>query len=514
MIRFPLLFLIVSASVQQLAAADSPPNILFMISDDQSFPHASAYGSEMVSTPCFDRIAKQGILFTNAFCAAPGCSPSRAALLTGREIWQIEHAGTHASSFGKEYLTFMDLLARAGYHTGFTGKGWGPGDWRKGGRSENPAGTSFQGKKGDYADGFRTFLSERPAGSPFAFWFGSTDPHRPYEKGSGRESGKTLEQAEVPPFLPDTREIRDDLLDYAHEVERFDRDCGKMLELLEATGESENTIIVVTSDNGMPFPYAKANCNEFGIHMPLAISWEGKHPGGTIHDGLLGFIDIAATIHEATGIKAPEKFPLTGRSFLGLLTGNGNRPFRRDAVFSGRERHSSSRFNTLAYPQRCIRTDRYLFVRNFKPERWPAGPGQKFTRKPGSKPGAEHDGYHDIDACPSLTFLIKNRDDPKVSGFFHLAIAKRPSEQLFDIRTDPGCVNDLAADPANAETLTGLRNRLDAYLEETGDPRVTGDGDVFETYPRYSPIRWFPTPDWATEHPETIPATPWLDKKR
>ena len=209
------------------ALGNERPNILIMMSDDQSFPHASAYGSKMVSTPNFDRIARDGVLFSNAFCAAPGCSPSRAAFLTGRHIWQIEHAGTHASSFDKKYATFMDLLAEAGYATGHTGKGWGPGNYKAGGRTQNPAGPSFAAKKGDYAGGFAAFLKQRPEGKPFCFWFGSHDPHRGFKKGSGLESGKKLEQAEVPPFLPDTPEIRSDLLDYAFEVDRFDRDCGK-----------------------------------------------------------------------------------------------------------------------------------------------------------------------------------------------------------------------------------------------------------------------------------------------
>ena len=268
------ILLSLAAGAVATAADDDRPNILIMISDDQSFPHASAYGSKMVETPNFDRIAREGILFNKAFCAAPGCSPSRAALLTGRHIWQIEHAGTHASSFHKKYRTFMDLLADAGYATGYTGKGWGPGNFKVGGRTQNPAGPNFGAKRGNYADGFRRFLDQRPEGKPFCFWFGSSDPHRGYAKGSGRESGKQLAQAEVPPFLPDTPEIRDDLLDYAFEVERFDRDCGKMLELLRDTGEFENTLIIVTSDNGMPFPYAKANCTDSGIHLPLAISWK------------------------------------------------------------------------------------------------------------------------------------------------------------------------------------------------------------------------------------------------
>ena len=312
-------------------AADRP-NVLIMMSDDQSFPHASAYGSKMVSTPNFDRVAKAGTLFNNAFCSAPGCSPSRAALLTGRHIWRIEHAGTHASSFDKKYRTFMDLLADEGYHTGYTGKGWGPGNWKAGGRKLNPCGKQYGAKRGDYAAGFAKFLEARPEDAPFAFWFGSSDPHRGFEKGSGRKSGKTLAQADVPPFLPDTPEIRDDLLDYAFEVERFDRDCGKMLKLLEATGEFDDTLIIVTSDNGMAFPYAKANCTEYGVHMPLAMAWPAKCKSGYERDQLVSFVDLTATIHEATGIAPPDGLNLSGVSFLALLRGDGPDVKVRNAV--------------------------------------------------------------------------------------------------------------------------------------------------------------------------------------
>jgi len=488
------------------------PNILFMISDDQSFPHASAYGSKMVSTPNFDLLASEGVLFNNAICASPGCSPSRAAFLTGRQIWQIEHAGTHASSFGKRYTTFMDLLNEAGYHAGFVGKGWGPGSWEAGGRTTSPAGKSYGGH-GAYADSFDTFLKQRPENAPFIFWFGSSDPHRGYKKGSGLAAGKTLDQAEVPPFLPDTPEIRSDLLDYAFEVDRFDRDCGEMLKRLKETGEYDNTIIIITSDNGMPFPYAKANCNEFGIHVPLVMSWKDRAPGGRTSDRLVSLIDLTATIHEATGINAPEDLPLAGKSFLAHLE-NTETTAAPDAIYSARERHSSSRYQTLGYPQRCMRTATHLYIRNFTPERWPAGPGQKLTGKPDSPLGPEHRGYHDIDGCPSLDYLIAGRSDPKVAPFFHLAVDHRPAEELYDITVDPGCINNLAADPANAGIKMKLAQQLETYLKQTGDPRITGNGDIFETYPRYSGIRWFPKPNWAVENPDSVPPTPWLDSRK
>ena len=192
-------------------------------------------------------------------------------------------------------------------------------------------------------------------------------------------------------------------------------------------------------------------------------------------------------------------------------------------MFSGRERHSSSRFNSLSYPQRCIRTQEFLYIRNFRPERWPAGPAQKFDKATygsnneivSSQLGSEHGGYHDIDACPSLSFLIQHRDDPKIGPFLDLAVGRRPAEELFDIRTDPGCLHNLAADPTFADTREQLSNRLIEYLTSTDDARVSPDqGDIWETYPRYSSLRWFPIPDWAEEHPDRVPAQKWVDDKR
>ncbi|MEZ5324378.1 MAG: sulfatase [Verrucomicrobiales bacterium] len=505
------------------------PNVLLAISDDQSWPHTSAYGSKMVTTPHFDRIAREGVLFNNAFCASPGCSPSRAALLTGRNTWQIEHAGTHASYFDPKYVTYTDKLAEAGYFVGFTGKGWAPGDFAKLGRHHNPAGPAFRGaggkaKPGSYADAFAEFLSQRPEAKPFCFWFGSNDPHRPFEQGAGLKAGKKLEQAEVPAFLPDTPAIRSDLLDYAMEVERFDSDFGKILDLLEQTGELDNTLIIVTSDNGMAFPRAKANCFEFGIHVPLAIRWGKRVPSGRTINDLVGFTDITATIYEATGTTPPIPFPIVGRSLLPMLKipESGTLDPNRTAVFAARERHSSSRYLSLGYPQRCIRSDQYLLIRNFKPERWPAVPAQKFANvkfgKDGhlssSKLGPDYGGYHDIDACPSLTFLVEHREDPSIARFLKLATDRRPSVELYDVRSDPACLHNLADAPEHSALREQLDEQLRAYLTKTGDARVTGNGDVWETYPRVSNLRWFPVPDWAEQEPLSIPNLPWLDDRK
>lgn len=505
-----------------VAAADRP-NILLAISDDQSWPHASAYGCRSVETPAFDRVAREGVLFTNGFAASPGCSPCRAALLTGRHCWQIEQAGTHASDFPLKYATYPEILAGAGYFVGYTGKGWGPGNFRAMGRENNPAGPAFSQIKTqpphggiantDYAANFAAFLEAKPDGEPFCFWYGASEPHRSFEKGVGLKVGKDPDLVEVPPFLPDTPEVRSDILDYCVEIEWFDTHLGKMLEALEAAGELDNTLVIVTSDNGMAFPRAKANGYEYGIHMPLAICWPERVPGGRTVDDLVGFVDLTATILDAAGVRNPStEYPPAGRSIADILESDasGLVDESRTAVFSSRERHSSSRYHNLAYPIRAMRTQDYLYVRNFRPERWPAGAPQKLNNN--GEPGPMHAGYHDIDACPTLSFLVANRDVPEISPFFHWAVDLRPAVEIFDIHADPGCLHNLSGDPAFADTETALREQLESYLMETGDPRIVNadGGDVFETYRRVSALRAFPEPEWAAKRREALEADGWV----
>ena len=531
------LFVVLSLVTVGIVKAESPrPNILVAVSDDQSFPHASAYGYQAISTPGFDRVAKAGVLFQNAFTPAPGCSPMRAAFLTGRHIWQIENAGTHASSFPKKYQTYQKRLEDAGYFIGQTGKAWGPGNWKVSDRTRNPAGPAFMNHKlknvpngisnTDYASNFDDFLKDRPKDQPFSFWFGGKEPHRSFGKGLGIKNALDPAKVKVPSFLPDTPEIRSDILDYCFEIQWFDSHLVRMLESLEKAGELENTIVIVTSDNGMAFPRAKANCYEYGIHMPLTISWPAKIPADRSVDDVVSLIDVTATIYDATGVAPPTETPLAGRSLMNVLTSqeSGLVDPLRDATFTGRERHSSSRFNSLGYPQRAIRTAQYLYIRNFRPERWPAGTPQKYgsdgyatkSEVIAKKLGPPHGGYADIDACPSLDFLISKADDPKWGKYLALAVDRRPAEELFDIQKDPGCLNNLINHGDHQTAKQTLSLRLLNYLTETKDPRVVDadGGQIFETYPRYSKLRWFPEPDWVKNQSAPLPKQDWVEAKR
>ncbi|ACT92058.1 sulfatase family protein [Dyadobacter fermentans] len=476
------------------------PNILFVISDDQSYPHTSAYGYEGVSTPAFDRVAREGVLFTNAFSASPGCSPSRAAILTGKNCWQLEHAGTHASSFSAQFQTYPDLLEASGYLIGHTGKGWGPGNFKISGRSRNPAGPAFnkvtmEAPKGisnnDYAANFKSFLSSKPQDKPFCFWFGAQEPHRRYPTGIGKRSGMDMSKVKVPGFLPESDEVKSDMMDYLYEIQWFDNHLARIIRTLEETGELDNTIIVVTSDNGMPFPRAKANVYEYGIHLPLAIRWGSKVKGNRKVTDPVSLTDLAPTFLEAAGVPFDAK-AIAGKSLMNILTGSGQGEVdkSREAVFASRERHSSSRWNNLGYPQRCIRTRQYLYIWNVYPARWPAGDPQEISKN-GQLAGMDS-AYFDIDDFTE-SYVFSNRKKPGVAPFFHMAVDKRPGQELYDIVKDPACLHNLAAQANMKTVVADLDKKLKSYLTATGDPRMGKNGEIFETYERYSPLRAFPS---------------------
>ena len=328
----------VGASVQlfgQSSSAESRPNILFCTSDDQSWTHAGAAGDPIVKTPAFDRVAANGVLCTHAFCDAPTCGPSRSAILTGQSIWRLEEAGNIHSTLPSKFATYTEMLEGTGYKIGHTSKGWSPGRLEPGGRTRNPAGDTFES--------FEQFMGQRPADKPFCFWPGSRDPHRPYELGSGQKSGKDPPQVVVPPHLPDNSVTRNDILDYYVEVERFDSNVERALNLLDQAGQLDNTIVVVTSDHGMPFRRAKASLYHYGSRVPLAVSWPHAIPAGRTVDDFISLSDMAPTFLGAAGLE-PHR-DMTARSLLPILqlSESGRVDSSRDTAFFAMERHDGCR---------------------------------------------------------------------------------------------------------------------------------------------------------------------------
>ncbi|WP_375586299.1 sulfatase [Cyclobacterium xiamenense] len=508
-----------------------PPNILFVISDDQSHYHTSFAGSNFVNTPGFDRVAREGVFFTNCIAGSPGCAPSRSSIITGRHHWQNEQSGQHAAPWLKKHVPFVDLLAENGYTTGRTGKGVSPFRYARDEndslwRATDAAGIEHSqiryeaGSDGDarpaaqintlnYFENFKYFMENvREAGDPFFFWYGATEPHRAFEQDSWKRTDKKLSDAEVPGFLPDHPIVRGDLLDYAVEIEWFDRHLQDMLNYLEEKGELDNTVVIVTSDNGMAFPRAKANGYDYGIHVPLAIRYPKGFPPGRTVDDPINFIDLAPTILDLTQTPSEGMLPITGVSIRSILESSeqGTVDPAKKYVFSGRERHSASRYQNWGYPQRVIRSQDHLLIWNMKPDRWPAGAPQRIN--PDNEEellplyGIDENGQHrsdwaftDVDAAPTKSYLVENREDASVRPYFEAAFEKNPEVLLYDLQSDPECMNNLAEDPDYAEIKETLRQALLAELRETKDPRVVGpDPEVFDSYLRYSPMREFPKP--------------------
>jgi uncharacterized sulfatase len=459
------------------------PNILFVFSDDQSWLHTGAMGDKNVNTPAFDRIAEEGVLFTHSFTACPSCTPSRGAVLSGQDIWRIKQAGVLFGSIPSDLKIYPLMLEDSGYFIGYTGKGWVPGNFQAQGLTRYPTGKEYNSRKEgvvaigidkrDYAKNFEDFLKNRPRGVPFCFWFGATEPHRIYEDGVGRENGKKIEDVEVPPFWPDVKEVRSDILDYYYEIEWYDLHLKSMLAKLEEIGELDNTLIVVTSDNGMPFPRAKTTLYDWGTRMPLAIRWGEKIPGGRVVDDLVCHTDFAPTFLEAAGLNVPPE--MTGKSLLPILLTKkqGIVDPKRKRVFTATERHTWCRPNGATYPVRAIRTRDYLYMRNYEPDRWPTG-GPEFV--------SSNKTFHgDVDACPTKTFMVKAANQKKYAKEYQLCFGKRPAEELYKITDDPGQLNNLADNPKYSKTKEKLSKELTDYLTETGDPRINGE-DPWQFY--------------------------------
>ena len=478
-----IVFALIACSVAITNAADSNgdrPNILFCFADDWGWPHAGAYGDPVVKTPAFDRLAKEGVLFHHAFISSPSCTPSRNAVLTGQQFFRL---GTGANLYGAldvKHPTFVKLLEDAGYQTGHWRKAWGPGKFAEGGYKSHPCGKEQI---------FVQFMNGRDSSKPFCFWFGTSDPHRSYKKGTGHQSGMNIDKVPVPDFYPDVQEVRSDIADYYFEVERWDSDVMAALKLLQEAGELENTIVVMSGDHGMPFPRCKGNLYDWGSRVPLAIRW-GKgvpKPGRTVTD-FVSTTDLAPTFLEAAGIDVPES--MTGRSLVSILRSEkeGRLEADRNAVVYGRERHTDCQQDSDdGYPSRAIRTDDYLYIRNYAPDRWPAGtPNYATAYKKNAWLG-------DCDNGPTKSYLWANRDSSPMKGrLYELNFGKRPAEELYVLAEDPDQVKNLANDPGYATIKSMLADQLTDALIGLNDPRETNAAIEFDDYPYIGGVAKYP----------------------
>ncbi len=449
------------------------PNFLFILSDDQSWEHTSFAGYPLVATPNFDRIAAEGLYFTNAYASAPTCTASRSSILAGQPIWRLGSAANLHGGYSTKMISYQQLLGQAGYALGYTGKGWEPGYVPPDtppptGRAYNDILREVPDNLGavDLAANFAAFLDRLGDRAPFSFWVGSVEPHRPFD---GRAPGRFKHRGDLrylPQVMPDTRPAKREFSAYLREIEVFDRDVGRLLAVLEERGLLERTVVVITSDNGMAFPRAKANDYEYGVRVPLAIRWGGMVQPGRIVDDFTSLTDIAPTFLELAGEPIPAAMTGTSLAYALRSEQGGVINPARDAAFTAFERHAGyirGGDENLTYPRRAIHTDRYAYIHNYFPDRWPAGDPPEF-----------------IEAYIHL--LRAEATGEPVQPFFVLATGKRPAEELYDLQVDPWQQRNLAYEPGYADVRRSLAARLHEELAHTGDPlELTGE-DVFQKY--------------------------------
>jgi arylsulfatase A-like enzyme len=519
-----LAFLLALASLLPSAFAAERLNILFVFADDWG-RYAGAYAkvdgkpslNDAITTPNVDRVAREGVLFRNAFVNAPSCTPCRSSLMSGRFFFNCGRGAILNGAVWDPAIPSYPLMLRdAGYHIGKSYKIWSPGTpadapfgeqkyaYEKSGRMPNnfseeteklmAGGLSAEQAHEKILDqvrgNFDAFLADRKTGQPWLYQFGTTTTHRVWIKGSGKKHWGIEPEAlkgKMPAFLPDVPEVREDVADYLGESQAVDVCLGALLAKIEAAGELERTVIVVSGDHGMPgVPSGKCNLYDHGLSVALVIRWPGMKAGRVIDD-YVRLPDLAPTFMEIGGVKPPEG--LYGRSLLPLMQSDksGLIDPTRDWIIGGRERHvATAREDNLPYPMRALRKPGWLYIRNFAPDRWPMG--APYSAVGASSPTQEeletstYVAFPDMDASPTKAFLVLHRDEPQVKPLFDHAFAKRPAEELYDLSKDSDEMNNVAADPAYAAQKQRLADELMTKLKEAGDPRVSAD-PVFEHPP-------------------------------
>jgi N-sulfoglucosamine sulfohydrolase len=517
------LFFVVAAIARPARGAERL-NILFLFADDWG-RYASAYAgvdakpspNQVIRTPNVDRVAREGVLFRNAFVNAPSCTPCRSSLLSGRHFFQTGRGAIlRGAQWDASIPSFPLLLLESGYHIGKSHKVWSPGApadapfggqkfaYEKAGGLPNrfsgsvtkmmAEGESLEGARervlAQVRGNFDAFLAHSTPDKPWLYFFGPTTTHRKWVKGSGKALWGIDPEAlkgKMPASLPDVSEVREDMADYLGECQAVDAYLGVLLQRLEEAGQLERTLIVLSGDHGMPgVPDGKCNLYDQGTAVPLVVRLPGGVPGRVVDD-LVRLPDLAPTFLELAGVSAPEG--LYGRSLLPLLQSKkaGQIDPERNWVIFGRERHVDiAREEALPYPMRGLRTHDFLYIRNFAPERWPLGAPRRVGDAPApSQRELEEDtmvAFPDMDSSPTKAWLVAHHNEPEWTPYYTRAFGKRPAEELYDLRKDPEQRHNVAAAPEYQSARERLAADLLARLAAAGDPRLA-DPVPFELPP-------------------------------
>lgn len=417
------------------------PNFVIIIADDVAWNDLGAYGHPHIRTPQIDKMAAEGVRFDNAFLTISSCSPSRSSIMTGRYP-HATGAGELHQPLPADQIMFPALLRDAGYHTASAGK-WHLGEEAKKAFDEIVGG----GPSG--CELWIDMLRKRPKEKPFFMWFASHDAHRNWTATTGKYAVANPHQdneAVLPPFLPDTPEVRRDLAMYYDEIARLDRYVGEVLRELKKQGIEKNTLVLFLSDNGRPFPRCKTTLYDSGVKTPFIIRWPGRAPEHAAAGSLVSTVDIAPTVIALAGLPNSPEFQ--GKSFAPIL--ENTQKSIRNYVFAEHNWHDYQAH------ERSVRSNAHLLIKNAFPE-LSASPPADAVRSP---------TFQTMQALRHAGKLNENQ-----TGCF---ISPRPPIELYDVKKDPYSLKNLAENPAFAAVRDRLEKELDAWAARTND-RVPTD---------------------------------------
>ena len=412
------------------------PNIIVFIADDVSWDDIGVYGNDQVVTPNIDNLAKNGLIFNNAYLTTSSCSPSRNSILTGRYPHNTGAAELHTEP-PLDMTSFPEILKDKGYYTLQAGK-FHMGEYAKRGFHEVHDNKQINGLGGE--DYWVEGLKKRPESKPFFMWFASYDAHRIW--GDNEFSGThNPDKIVVPDYLVNGSLTRLDLANYYDEITRFDHYIGEVVNELKVQGEYENTYIIVMADNGRPFPHSKTRLNDQGVKTPFIVHHPRSIMSNKKSNSLISAVDIASTILDIAGITPSESFQ--GNSFLNIIN-NPELKFR-NYVFAEHNWHDYESY------QRMVRNEKYLYIKNSRPQFPQEGP---------------------LDAINSPTYIDlkdaeKNKTISKVQA--EIFIKPRPNEELYDLSNDPFQYINLLEEGDIPQDYEVLKKILNQWINDTGD---------------------------------------------
>ncbi|MDO6807390.1 sulfatase [Zobellia galactanivorans] len=465
---------------EEAKPAQERPNIVFIIADDMAWDDSGAYGHPNIQTPNIDQLAKDGMRFDNAFLTTSSCSPSRTSIITGLYPHNTDAEQLHWP-LPTSKITFVEQLKKSGYWTAQAGK-WHLGDSIKTrfdlvkdvgthGFQLSPTGEKTKQKgDGSGCEEWVPVLKQRPQDQPFFLWLAAVDPHRPYDDDI-IANPHALKDVVLPPYFPDTKEVREDFVHYYNEITRLDNYVGQVVSELDRQGVSDNTMILFISDNGRPFPRDKTTLYDGGIKTPWIVKWPKKVEANSVNTKLVSAIDIAPTFLKLAGLEALPSFE--GKDFSPLL--EDPKAKIRDLVYAEDHWHDYEDYT------RAVRTEEFKYIRNF---------------------------YTDLPNTPSADAFVggtfQSMRELKKKGELNEAqlacfVSPRPSEELYDVVNDPYELKNLAEDPDHQKTLKTLRSEMNRIRKTSKDSlpdfrtpdefdRKTGKSNAFRKRPRPSKV--------------------------